>query len=107
MLYDQLSSSGTLGKKGGAPGWHTTSMFSRWYTAQQITGFLQRLEAGQPAKQIAFEAGVTLNTVYRWKARYRHPAASVPLNENPLANAESAEDHDFGADSALDAHRYV
>lgn len=40
------------------------------FTDDQIIGAVKKLEAGQPAKELAREVGVTIQTLYHWKKRF-------------------------------------
>jgi putative transposase len=40
------------------------------YTEDQIIGAVKRLEAGQQAKDLARELGVTMQTLYHWKKKF-------------------------------------
>jgi len=40
------------------------------YTDDQIIGAVNKLEAGHPAKDLARELGVTIQTLYHWKKRF-------------------------------------
>jgi putative transposase len=40
------------------------------YTEEQIIGFLKRMEAGQKARDLARELGVSEGTLYGWKSKF-------------------------------------
>jgi len=40
------------------------------YTEEQIIGVLKRMEAGQKARELAREVGVSEATLYTWKSKY-------------------------------------
>lgn len=40
------------------------------YTEEQIIGVLKRMEAGQKARDLARELGVSDATLYTWKSKY-------------------------------------
>lgn len=40
------------------------------FTEEQMIGALQRLDAGAPAKDVARELGVNVQTLYRWRKKF-------------------------------------
>jgi putative transposase len=52
-------------------------MKKRRYNEEQIIGVLKRMEAGQKARELARELGVSEATLYTWKSKY----GGLDLNE--------------------------
>ena len=40
------------------------------FTDEQMIGALQRLDGGMPAKEVAREIGVNVQTLYRWRKKF-------------------------------------
>ena len=40
------------------------------HTEEKIIGAVKQLEAGRPVKELAWEMGVTDQTLYNWKAKF-------------------------------------
>ena len=71
------------------------------FTDDQIIGTVKRLEAGHPVKELARELGVTIQTLYHWKKRFRGMDA-VDAKRLKELEAENTRLKRLVADQALD-----
>jgi len=71
------------------------------YTEEQIIGVLKRMEAGQKARDLARELGVSEATLYTWKSKYGGLDVNEARRLRELAR-ENGELKKLVADLSLD-----
>lgn len=59
------------------------------YTEEQIHRAVKQLEAGRTAKEVGRELGVSVGTLYNWKAKYGGLEISEAKRLNELADENS------------------
>jgi transposase-like protein len=60
------------------------------FTEEQIIGVLKAAEAGQPVKDMCRKHGISEQTYYRWKSKYRvRPATTQPRRRRRGATAQA------------------
>ncbi len=71
------------------------------YNEEQIIGVLKRMEAGQKARDLARELGVSEATLYTWKSKFGGMEVNEARRRRELER-ENGELKKLGADLSLD-----
>ena len=71
------------------------------FTDDQIIGAVKKLDAGTPAKELSREIGVTIQTLYHWKKKFRGMDVTDARRLKEL-ESENSKLNRIVADQALD-----
>lgn len=71
------------------------------FTEEQIIQTLEEIRQGRPAKEVARQKGITLQTIYSWKTKYGEMSADEARKLKAL-EAENARLKRLVADLSLD-----